>query len=582
MDSDDEENPKLASRTESTLLDDSDSDDSLPFQKPTFRQDRTKSDLDAKAKADRFLEQALRSCQREKELHIAISKHSKDEDDDILPAEKLKQFLESSKSPLPAEKEVAPMGEAHPTHFKLFSWGDLPFLSKFCHPSYSRSQLLNLLDEIVLQKSEPFSTPLHALLSYHLEQDTLDSVLSRPPFRRHLLRNHQLPRDFVLWLLVTACSHLRSNDDPKEYVERLAHGAYKFLLEAIRTTHKDVCLSVADLSWHMQFSFGWMQRKATSDEPVPQAPVSNSAPMPSILSLSRFFHLWSMLFEHHMVAPLEGQDDCDKALESLSTFVFLSLDPILEGSSTIHHSHLRLFFQRTISYLADHMHSCHDVEHETIVGSVASSFEKAHDAIWEYTMANEEAGPVSSLRHSRIMRNLLISRGDVPWREVAVVHEYLRWCQGIVKSILVDTNISWEKLTRGTLKRWNHQKCCGDQYWSSLAHVVIALDSLTANVSETSRAQEFLALVETCYTMVHVSLHFIQKCPSHRDNEPLQHALSDIDVACRELVSKSNGHVFSNQYCLKLNYYLSCFRQYPRLEAERLQRIHESQTAENS
>lgn len=331
----------------SHILEDSDSEESLSLHCTTFRRS-AKSESNARARAEEYLEQAINSCQQQtkiqREIYKLQCKQNISNQEPLISATTENQLIEKNASSAPAIaqkrfSDITDLSNSKPQALveaevtqQTVHWGGIFSVTASKTFYSSRSQLLYCLDELLRSQANLFPAKLHALLISHLRMDSLDFMLLRPVFRRRLLQQ-QLPRPFLFWLItVTACCSV-PNTKPTSgcSIRAISRGAYRLLIDATRSTSQSFLLTLPDLQGQLVQLFGlpnWSGclRIGAAGEQTTIKTVNEQSCV--VFSLSKVMQIWDTLFERKAIAPPISPTEINVAMQILEALMVAGIDPM--------------------------------------------------------------------------------------------------------------------------------------------------------------------------------------------------------------------------------------------------------------
>lgn len=242
------------------------------------------------------------------------------------------------------------------------------------------------------------------------------------------------------------------------------------------------------------------------------------------------------------------------------------MPPVCVVSS--HEVNARMFLQRNISHIIGSVEA--GISHVNWIELPSKwatllfqSIEKGIVALNSTATVHESNNSDIWLCWSKLIRSLLNS-GNHECQKIERNELCITMCSRLLRK-LFSLN-KWDDSMHDTMIRWGAHCTCSSIVVEGLACSYLALLDLKANVSAQDDTPRHLAIVELCSICLHAALRSVRHYSLTADML-ITSALCDIDSVCGEIAMKSSCRVFSNPELLRLNFYINCFRQFPRLES---------------
>ena len=348
MDSDSDNSNTAAQRKRvaiDTLDSDSSDDDLLEQMKPTFGRKRRSKET-YKTKADRILNQAMKSSQKDMEQQRLISKIKKeeiDEEDLIANAARLRE--EESKFPKSRQETRALVegtlsieggGAEHDSWERQLALAEAADTQNTCslgsratistakeHPiPATRYQALEYLQHILDETTaNQLSPSIRNVLTNNLRKQTIHSFLLNKQLGT-LDHSTTLPKPLLHWFFLIACSSSVDNNQAggteDDSLESLACGCYltltKMWTEFKGFPEKGFLLRLADLPDQLEAWFGLSGKRADLQPPQKETTLPSTR---SEIAICRFLRLWDVAFSQKMVYIADADDDDDNSAKDV-------------------------------------------------------------------------------------------------------------------------------------------------------------------------------------------------------------------------------------------------------------------------
>lgn len=554
--------------------DDSDSDDSLlANDNTTFRSSKRKK----ATKEDNILDDALKRSKSRLESEAILNKlkqEMKKHDDLIESAKTMKESKDTTKA---LEKEEKPKtAEAKEHHAALEEIADTQLtvtvgtrtifsFQKDALPS-STTQALAYLQSILSQKGRS-ATLVQSILDRHLKQGTLHSflctkrLLSRAFPRRE---TETIPSSVLRWLFEIASTSSEQVDEKQPLLETFSRGSYLTLsslwMERLAFSSDGWFLTTCDMNRQLNEWFGVRKRTELSSrlgQEKEEHTITKQAEMsaPSCcLAVSRFLHLWEIAFSQGMVYVGALKD----IAESFVSLVVASLDPLFESSRTSADGSLSNLQKLLCHFLDAAKNVCEtsDAYNSWLTDLAKASFTAIDDLGRENNVPGDKTAPKPWACQARMVRNML--------REDATAALIPQLCDLIFQNYFKQSPNDWDAKSAAILtNEW--AVCLESEHfmqWTAFSSSFMALRNLSLDLEKDGEVSaaivelSFLSLLAGVASMQHDGT----KCA------PLYNAYNALEKIISRIYDSSKGLVLQSPNFLRVNYFCSCFRQYPRLE----------------
>jgi hypothetical protein len=554
---------------------DSDSDDSLlANDNTTFRSSKRKKTT----MVDKLLEDALKRSNRRMESEGILNrmKQEANQDDDVIKsAKKMKETKDTNKA---LEKRETPKtAEAKEHHAALediadtqltVTEGSRPMISfqQDALPA-SASQAVEYLQFILSQKTTTATLVLKALQK-NVQKGTLHSFLLTkrllaPAF--HKQHTAILPASLLRWFFEVACTSSALAEENQSPLESLARGAYLTLshlwMDRQAFSAEGWFLATRDMPKQLNQWFG-VGKEAQSTTPQQQQQQQEEdgttrqmrTPASCSLALTRYLHLWEIAFSQGMVYVSDLKD----ISQSFVSLAVTSLDPIFASSHTRADGPL-WNLQKLLCHLLDAAKTVCETEgdYHTWSSQLTKDIFDSINKLGTDDSGSEDKDDTSPWAYqARVVRNLL---GE---NETAALIPQL--CDQVFQSCFNQTAHDWSSKAASILtNQWQlKQEMVDSMQWRALASSFMALANLT-KVLEKDKATS-AAIVELSFLCLQAGVasfhHNGTKCMA------LYNAYDAFEKTISQIFNLSKGLVLASPHYLRVNYFCSCFRQYPRLE----------------
>jgi hypothetical protein len=555
---------------------DSDSDDSLlANDNTTFRSSKRKKTT----MVDKILEDALKRSNRRLESEGILNrmKQGANQDDDVITsARKMKETKDTSKAL--EKKETPKTAEAKEYHAALediadtqltITEGSRPMISfqQDALPS-STSQAVEYLQFILGQKTTTATLVLKALKK-NVQNGTLHSFLLTkrllaPAF--HKQHTAILPGSLLRWFFEVACTSSASAEENQSPLEGLARGAYLTLshlwMDRQAFSTEGWFLATRDMPKQLNQWFGVGKDVESTTTPQQQQQQQEDdgttrqtkTPASCSLALTRYLHLWEIAFSQGMVYV----SDLKHISQSFVSLAVTSLDPMFASSHTRADGPLSNL-QKLLCHLLDAAKTVCEIERDYHTWSsqlTMDVFDSINKLGTDDSGSKDEDDTTPWAYQARVVRNLLSEN------ETAALIPQL--CDQVFQSCFNQTAHDWNSKAASILtNQWQLEQEMADSIqWRALASSFMALENLT-KVLEKDKAMS-AAIVEVSFLCLQAGValfhHNGTKCTA------LYNAYDAFEKTISQIFNRSKGLVLASPHYLRINYFCSCFRQYPRLE----------------